>query len=537
MIMLRQLLVLISFFGVLNLAYTQDLKHIRIDSINSGYDEFNPVLSPDRNTLYVTRKGHAQNIAGVIDPGDIWFATKTANGWSKLEHLDNGWNHQGLNGIVGFSVDGSRVYLLNYFEKEDDGNGSLKNGIAVSSYVNGQWSVPQKLNIRYFENKSRYLSATISRDEKVMILSMRSFLTEGNEDLYVTFKGDDGRWSQPKGLGTTVNSYGQEWTPFIADDNKTLYFSSNTLPGYGSRDIFVTTRLDDSWTQWSEPLNMGSSINTEGVELGFFLPDGSTEAYFSSTQNSEGRGDVFNYPMSDDIPLQPVVEDVPEQVEPDQEVIASRPSMVVMTFQVLDAETKRPIDADVTLTNKGDTVKVSTAELEGNQKFMKAFAEKDSVRVRIGAAGYLNYNEAFVVMSGGTNNVNGDASNVEAFYLTPIKEEAPIVLENVFFKRGSASFSDKNAAYTQLNTLVKLMNDNPEVRIRLEGHTDNLGNKELLKSLSQNRVKTVRDYLVSQGINPARIDFVGLGGERPIASNDTAEGREQNRRVEFIVIR
>jgi len=535
--MLRRLFVLISFFCVLNLAYAQELRHIRIDSINSGYDEFNPVLSPDGNTLYVTRKGHAQNIAGVIDPGDIWFAKKTGNGWTKLQHADNGWNHQGLNGIAGFSSDGSRVYLLNYFEKDNNGNASLKNGIAVSNLVNGQWTVPQKLNIRYFENKSRHLSATISKDEKVMILSMRSFLTEGNEDLYVTFRGEDGRWSQPKGLGPSINSFGQEWTPFIAEDNKTLYFSSNTLPGYGSRDIFVTTRLDDSWTQWSEPLNMGSSINTEGVELGFYLPNGSAEAFFSSTQNSEGRGDVFNYPLSDDIPVQPVVEEEPQQVKPEQEVLASRPNMVVMTFQVLDAATKKPIDADVSLINEGDTVKLNTAELEGDQKFMKAFAERDSVEVRIVAAGYLNYNEAFAVMSGGMNSANPNAGNVEAFYLTPIKEETPVVLENVLFKKGSANFSDQNAAYAQLSTLVKLMNDNPAVRIRLEGHTDNLGNEEILKSLSQNRVKKVRDYLVSQGINPARIDFVGLGGEKPIASNDTLEGREKNRRVEFIVIR
>jgi len=564
--MFKRLLVLLVF-TCLSIAEVnaQNPMHIKIDSINSSYDEFNPVLSPDGNTLYVTKRGHAQNIAGVIDLGDIWYATKTANGWSKLKHGGEVINHQGLNGVVGFSTDGNRMYLLNYFDTDGNGGGTLRNGIAMSTRSSSGWSKPERLKIKYFQNNSSHLSATISRDEKVLIMAMESYTTEGNEDLYVSFKQENDEWTQPESLGLDINTFGQEWSPFLASDNQTLYFSTNARGGEGSRDIFLSVRNEGSWNQWSEPMNLGPEINTEGVEFGFYIPKNTNEAFFSSTQNSEGRGDIFKFALAQDRQEpEPQLQDTvvtitePEPVE-EKEVVAPiivakettepqlqptkpeeqkpSPSMVVMTFQVLDADTEKPVDAKVVLTNGGDDIIFQTSELEGDKKFMKAFVEGDSVFVEIKSAGYLDYKEAFVAMATPSNLDGEFGSNVEAFYLTRKEVGTSVIIENVFFKRGSASFINETVAHQQIDELVTMMNENRDVHIRLEGHTDNMGDASILKSLSEARVKTVKRYLVSQGIAEERIEVMGYGGSRPITSNETQAGREMNRRVEFVIIR
>jgi len=556
----RVLVILTSIFIVYQLS-GQELMHVKIDSINSPYDEFNPAVSPDGQTIYLTRRGHSQNVAGVIDLGDIWYAERTSSGWTRLKHGGATINHQGLNGVVGFSADGERMYLLNYFDPDGNGGGNLRNGIAVSRRVNGEWSTPERIQITYFQNKSTHLSATISRDEIVLILAMESYVTEGNEDLYVSFKQQDGTWTQPESLGNTINTYGQELTPFLADDNRTLYFSNNTREGLGGRDIYMSVREEGSWTNWSEPMNMGPALNTEGIEMGFYLPKGSVDAYFSTTQNSEGKGDIFTFAMS--MPAIPkdstvlIVEEVPETVLTDSLAIEAEvpidlvpklqptqpaevedtPPMVVMTFQVLDIETEEPVTATVTMTGDRDKVSFNTADLEEEQKFMKAFPEGDTIKVEIKAAGYLDYSEEFIAAATPRGLDDEFGTAVEAFRMIRKQVGTSVKIENVFFKRGSASFLEPDVAHQQIDQLVTLMNKNLDAHIRLEGHTDASGDESLLKALSEERVKTVKRYMVSQGINENRIEVVGLGGTRPIASNDTQAGREMNRRVEFVIIR
>ena len=194
--------------------FGQDLAHLRLDSLNSNYDEHGPVLSPDGNTLYFTIAGHPVNVGGVIDQGDIWFSTKTVTGWSSAQHAGNLLNHPGLNGVVGFSKDGNKMYVLNYFDSDGRGGGNLKNGISVSQNVGGEWQRPEQLPIQYFSNNSSHLSASISINETTLILAMESYQTEGNEDLYVSFKQGNGEWSQPKSLGPVINTDSEEWTPF-----------------------------------------------------------------------------------------------------------------------------------------------------------------------------------------------------------------------------------------------------------------------------------------------------------------------------------
>lgn len=527
------------------LAQAQE-QHIKIDSINSAYDEQNPRLSPDGKKLYFTRSGHPQNVGGKIDKGDIWYSDLKSDGtWSEAKNAGNVINHPGLNGIAGFSADGKTIYLLNYYDPNGPAGGTIRNGIAKSTLRNGEWTRPEKLNITYFANNSEHISASISPDEKVLVMSLKSFQTVGNEDLYVTFKQGD-RWIQPRNLGETINTFSEEWAPFLSADKSTLYFSSNGHKGQGSRDIFVAKRLDESWTNWSAPVNLGTDINTKGVELGYSIPVTGNKAFFSTTQNSEGFGDIFQYPLSQtekaiqEIVTDPVPAEEEIQPEPKKELETTPVSekvMVVMTMQVLDKETGSPVDAQVKLTFGEETTEINTREVESDdKKWIMSFEEGTKIAVSITAVGYLNYNEEFVAESTAIV-VDAQGNKVEGFQLTPNAVGTKIQIEKILFARGKAAFADTLQAQSHLEELVTLMTANPDIAIRLEGHTDNQGNPLRLKELSQTRVDAVKQYLIGKGIAGGRIETVGLGGEKPIARNVNEAGRSQNRRVEFIVIR
>jgi len=539
--------------------FAQELAHIKLDSLNSNYDEHSPILSPDGQTLYFTVAGHPVNVGGVIDQGDIWFATKTSAGWTSAQHAGEVLNHPGLNGVVGFSQDGNRMYTLNYFDKDSRGGGNLKNGISVSEKINGEWQQPEQLPIQYFLNSSGHLSATISKNESILVMSIESYQTEGNEDLYVSFKQADGQWSQPKTLGGTLNTGSEEWTPYLSEDTNTLYFASNGHGGEGSRDIFKSERLDGSWSNWSVPENLGASINTKGVERGFSIPFGSELAYFSSTQNSEGFGDIAAWEVPQEVTDEIIaeIEDAPSEVPEDTadsttaeaEVISPianpdaqlKPvvSKIAITFQVLDKRTEAPVEAQVTFRWANKEVGVNTATLgTENNKFVLNFDEGAEVTASINAPGFLNYEEVFVAAAGSEASVKDDTKyTAETFLLTPEDVGTVEQIENVLFNRASASFSEPRVAQREVDKLIRLMKSNPGMAIRLEGHTDNRGNAKLLKELSEERVKTVRRYMITRGISGSRIEFVGYGGEKPLMNDDSAEAREKNRRVEFVIIR
>lgn len=521
-------------------AQAQVQDHIKIDSVNSSYDEHSPAISPDGETLYFTRSGHAANVGGVIDQGDIWYATKTESGWSTAQHAGNLINHPGLNGVVGFSADGNRMYLLNYFDSDGQGGGSMRNGVAVSTKVGGEWQRPERLQIQYFSNNSPYMGATINREENTLILAIRSYQTEGNEDLYVSFKQGDDMWSQPQNLGNVINTYGEEWSPFLASDNETLYFTSNAHDGFGGRDIYVTKRLDGSWQNWSTPVNLGEGINTKGTERDYFIPASGDMAYFSSTQNSEGFGDLFNYSLSDaEKALQETVETVLAEETPTEVPVADKTSVVVMTFQVLDKRTEKTVDAVVKMSYGQREIDLNTAEIESvNKHFVMSLEEGAEVSVSIEAQGFQKYEEVFTAGASVQSTVDElGGSSVETFYLTPEEVGTKVKIENVLFNRAAATFSEPDVAKRQLDDIVQMMKSIPGMAIRLEGHTDNRGDARALKELSVERVKAVRDYLLSKGIEADRVEFVGFGGEQPLTDNESVEGREINRRVEFVIIR
>ncbi|UXX79671.1 OmpA family protein [Reichenbachiella carrageenanivorans] len=504
---------LLAFFISCNCAFAQIevfSEQISLDSVvNSTADELNIVLSPDGQLLYFTRKNHPENAGGTKDQGDIWVSEKNSGGlWTPAYNL-KAVNNTKRNSIIGFMDAGRAMVIINDQE------------FALSYYNNGKWSTPTSFKIPYFNSKSEELSASISADGKHFLFGMESFGNYGVEDIYIARMKADGSWTSPKNLGSTINTQNQEITPYLAADNKTLFFASNGHDGQGSFDIFMSVRLDDTWQQWSPPVNLGSQINTKGRERSFtFLLD-EEYAYLSSTQNSDGYGDLKKVKIKPDITPEEVLKDTIEVID-----VVEAQNIIAISGQVYDKKTgKKLIGAEVFVTTE-PTEKTYQTLTNSSGEFNLTINEGSEYKIKVKAFRYLS-TEAVVTDATLLNNES------LTYRLEPVIEGNTVTLEHVLFEQGTPSLIQ--GSEKELNLVVEMMKYNPDITIFLSGHTDNQGKASLNLELSEKRVQTVSEYLISKGVDKKRISGKGYGGMKPIASNANADTRKLNRRVEFTV--
>ena len=520
----------------------------KLSTLSSPADDQNPVLSPDGSTMYFIRKNHPGNAGGTQDLGDIWYSERLSDGsWSEAENLSS-LNNDQFNSIIGFAEEGNQVYLNGHYL---EGNKKpTTQGVSVATRRGDGWSKPQPLKIPYFYNKSDHQSGSLHVGGQVMLLSLQSYDSRGAEDLYVLFKMSDGSWSEPKNLGKDINTPYQEMTPFLAADGKTLYFASNGYETFGSRDIFSSVRLDDSWTNWSNPRNLGVRVNTEGTELYYSLPPDSDFAYLSSTQNSDGLGDINQIrinleeeqieeePISISLEVSPLVSEVSEDqptvsVEtvpiPEEE---NETEMGNVQGQVLNERNQDPVSASVIFLGlkEEDSVSVSATD-DGN--FSLSLPVDNDYQLIVESDGFIRQKSTMLLSQ--LAPIDDSDVIVRNFLLTPIEVGITVNLEKVLFDRGT---SDMLSGSTEtLDEVVLFLQENPSVEIEVAGHTDNRGRPDLNLILSQERAEAVKRYLVEQGVSASRIQKKGYGGTRPIASNAIEEERRRNRRVEFTIIK
>lgn len=281
-------------------AVSQD-KPILIDSLESIYDDIAPVISPDGMNLYFTKKNHPDNKGGERDPGDIWYSELENGVWKSAKRLNGPINNTNFNSVIGITPDGSIMYVVGNYSNP------RKGGVSYSRKIGENWSEPQPIDIPYFKNKSDHLSGSLSEDGKIMILSLESFGTRGNEDIYYTFRKSIDEWTELRNLGVDINTEAQELTPYLAKDNKTLFFSSNGRGGKGSRDIFHSKRQDATWTTWSEVKSL-DNVNTEGADWYFKLIDKGENAILVNTVNSIGLGNILKTKAPADVEVEPEIE-------------------------------------------------------------------------------------------------------------------------------------------------------------------------------------------------------------------------------------
>ena len=498
-----------------------------LQTLNSAFDEQNAALSPDGRTLYLTIANHPQNVGGKRDPGDIWISSWMGDHWSAPVHGGSTVNDRSYNGVAGFTADGSQLFLLSHYGSR--GDVAKTQGIAVSKNNGSGWTRPENIKIPYFQNKSSIVGGYLSPSGRYFVYSAETYGSYGVEDIYVSTKDDHGEWSAPKNLGSAINSQFQELSPSVSDDGKTLYFSTNGRGGYGSFDIYKATRLDDSWTNWTEPVNLGAEVNSAGRELFYRLYENTGVASYTSTLNSDGYGDIRMLSPKDFVPSEPVV----MATEQDEQEVAieveiqeqEEPEGTKVFGTITNAKTGERIPATITFTGAGGEHDVS-ANGAGYEYYVSSPAK---YQVVIEASGYVSAMEKLDITDYSMKALEMN------FQMQPVERGTKVNLRNVLFVQSKTDLLPES--FPELDVVVEFLEKNPTVFIELAGHTDNRGVARDNVELSQARVEKVKAYLVSKGISEKRITGKGYGGSQPIADNEQEDTRKLNRRVEFTIKR
>lgn len=473
-------------------------------AVNTVYDEVTPKISVDGNTLYFTRKNSPENSGGVKDESDIWFST-TSDGitWTPAQNIGPPINSADINNIVSMSQDNNTMLVATH------------NDFGVYDRTAAGWKANGVLGVNYV-NESDYFEASQAADRKAILLAVRnkqSLYYQDNldeRDIFVVLKQPSGKWSDPVNLGPVINTQGNEISPFLAPDGRTLYFASDGHKGYGGIDIFMSKRLDETWTNWSRPVNLGPEINTSGYDAYYTVPASGDVAYLCSVEGGFGKSDIMRVVL-------------PVTVKPNP--------VVLVRGNVLNARTKVPIQAEIVFENL--TTGNEAGEAYSNPstgEYRIALPYGVNYGLRANAKGFISVNENLELVNGSVYIEYG-----KDLFLVPLEAGESLQLNNVFFEQGRPLL--KVESYPELDRLAVIMKENPTMVIELGGHTDNIGNPRSLIVLSQERVKAVKDYLVENGIAANRITGKGYGGARPLVKNDSEENRRKNRRVEFTIIK
>jgi len=486
-------------------------------NVNSEYSELNPLLSPDGKVLYFSRKYHPGNIGGVNDKEDIWYSELDSTGrWELAKNMGPQFNNDQPNfvsTIQSVTPDGKSAVML--LGNKYLPNGKMIAGVSVSSNVGGQWSTPIPLNITNDYNFNEKANYFLTNNRQTMILSVEREDSYGDRDLYVSFMQPDSVWTEPLNLGDVVNSASEESAPFLAADNKTLYYSSKGFSGYGGSDIYVSRRLDDTWTTWSEPENLGPEINSPLEDLFFNIPAQSEYAYYSRGVG-DSNSDIFRVKL-------PIV----RNPEP----------WVTLRGKIIDAATGKPMSAKIVYERLPDGKEMGIAQTN---------PETGEYEIRL-PAGHL-YGIRAEATDKISENQSLDLRNISAdkviehedFKLDPIQvaslqENVTIKLNNIFFDFDKDVL--KPESFPELNRIVKMMQEKSGIQIEIAGHTDAIGPENYNLGLSERRAKAVIKYLSDNGVEAQRLNVVFFGETKPIDTNETKEGRRRNRRVEFKIIK
>lgn len=282
-----------------NVKYLADKESLG-PNINTPYDERAPVISADGKELYFVRKYHPSNIGKEKDEDDIWYSKHDGKAWSYAINVDKPLNTIHHNYVQSISPDGNELLLANVYVK----NGyqiDSRDGVSVTFKSKTGWSFPVEQKIKDFRNLSPYANYYLAANGKYLLLAIETDDSYGGLDLYVSFKTGENAWSKPINLGPQVNTAANDYSPFLAADGRSLYFSTAGISGYGKEDVFITRRIDDSWQNWTEPMNMGKPINSTESDTKFSIPASGSYAYFSSDKGSVGLNDIFRILLPDTV--------------------------------------------------------------------------------------------------------------------------------------------------------------------------------------------------------------------------------------------
>ncbi len=500
--------------------------------INSADDDYKPVFSSSYDRMYfTTRRGRdgtdKRNERDNKFNEKIYISYSTNDSlWGLAQNIGEPVNTKKNSAALLLTDDDETLYI--YHGDEDGGV------VFYSYYIDGSWIKPKKfkskLNSGYHESS---VSVTADR-QNLYFISSRLKGSQGGLDVWLSKKDEKGKWQDPVNLGPPVNSPYNEEAIFLADDEKTMFFSSDRPSSMGGYDVFKTSLGEDG--NWSEPVNLGYPINSSDDDLFYVVLDSLT-AFISSIREEDNVGlmDIYRLQYLPE-PLPEPVDTTPEIIEPPVEVIVPlvvipKPDPTVKIYgRVQDASDSTALQGMVEIIDMEENkIVATTISSREDGSYSLKLKRKDSYGVEVNSSGYMFYLDIM--------QITADTSVREIqrdFTLNKIKVGEKIVLENIFFEFNKSTLSPES--FTELDRAADFMDNNPELRIEISGHTDNVGSADYNQRLSESRAKAVVEYMVSKGIDNSRMEYAGYGFEQPITTNDTEEGRATNRRVEFKVI-
>lgn len=530
-----------------------------------------PVLTSDGKRLYFDRKNYAENIGGVRDFDDIWFADLLPNGaWAKPQNLGAPLNTEGSDVLCSLSPDDRWGLVYGVYDRELP----LKNqGFSLTRFKEGAWAFPQPIRIENFYNRTKKYYARLAPDNRTLLLALQRDESLGGLDLYVSFRKDTSlQWSEPLHLGKTVNTSAYEGSPHLAPDGKTLYFSSEGHGGSGVADLFVTRRLDDSWQRWTTPVNLGSMINTSEEDSSIDVALDGRTAYFLSS-DSAGKKGLYKAVLPDSL----------------------KHEGAVLLFGKVSVEKNLGNNSANNLANNRDkTARKNNLRNKGEREenAIPQFGQKTGIRptgeenvvltgytaiANTTSAGYMRpeiqsfaettLNEsryAMTLPAGSVYIVMAQMSDMtpspswlgivdarkpdfpaesrlerrEQPIVLSLQSSSPFVFPPLYCVQEQATLRPESASLPALIAFAykTLTEKAPEVRERLKvevvGHTCDLGTKEENEILGQERAEAVAAALELHGIPHEAITIRTEGERQPLSRSALEESRAVNRRVE-----
>jgi OOP family OmpA-OmpF porin len=469
------------------------------DSVNAFQYQYFPTLPADQQQIFFT----ARNDNSLED---IMVSNKMGELWSLPRSVSPLINDVSTNdGTCAISGDGRSLVLTACERKGNVGRCDLY----MSYFQAGVWTKPENMGIPV--NSVHWESQpSLSSDGRILIFTSDKPGGYGKRDLYISRKGEDGKWSSPKNMGLMINTAKDELSPFIHANNQSLFFASNGHLGMGGFDMYMVN-LADSIKDL--PINLGYPINTHQDEVSLFLTADGKRAYYSLDLMKPGMhtgGRSFIYEL-----------EWPESL--------TVPRSIVWKGHVYDAESKKPLAASLemaVLSRSAENLRFRSDSSDGS--YTVVLTEQNKYGLFVEAPGYLY------------ESINIDFINSEQFdrqtldlYLQPLKKGSSVVMNNLFFDTDKYELKPESTA--ELQTVFQLLKRNQALAIEIGGHTDDVGKDDYNLELSRKRAQSVHQYLLDNGVPPKRISYAGYGEKKPKLANTSDESRAVNRRIEFVI--
>jgi len=474
------------------------------EGINSEVDEYLPALTADDLSLvYTRRRVMGTDKFGRKDYNEDFLTSRKVDGkWVDAVNLGEPINTPGNEGAHCISPDGMFLYFTAC--NRDNFKGC---DLYYSRKTGNRWSAPVNMD-RIINSDSWDSQPSISADGKTIYFLSSRPGGIGKQDIWKTTKNENGSWNAPENLGPAINTTDNELSPFIHPDGHTLYFSSDGHPGMGGTDIYFSRLGDDG--KWQTPSNIGYPINTGVDESSLFVNASGNMAYFASDRfNGKGGLDIYSFELYPE--ARPVSVSYVKGTVKDK----SNQAFLEAQFEVIDIATGKTIANSVSDKTTGE--------------FLVCLPAGKDYALNVSKEGYLFYSDHFSCKN------PADSKNAYKLdiALSPTKAGEKVILKNVFYETGS--FDLKTESFPELNKMISFLKLNPKVTMEVSGYTDNVGDVKSNLVLSEKRAKSVYDFLIKGSVETARLTYKGYGEGKPVAGNETEEGRSQNRRTEFVI--